>query len=248
MIYRVAMLASILVVATATTSCSQPTNDAAPIATSITVNGPVGMFFMTRYWSYTRTLEKAAWYFASDGHVYQNLREGFSPADLANHQGPKGTFAFQNNTLTVKWADGKTTSSDIERDMSDASVFMWEMGIFTPVKPFADANAAVGNYDGGESVSGAGNVASTAMSLQLSADGSYASQRAGFVKGIGDQATLEGGASGQTTGRWAFSGYSLVLTGSDGKTTRGIFFPVDDDTTPIKPDHAYFAGLLLKKM
>jgi hypothetical protein len=59
-----------------------------PPAPRISGGGPVGLYFMTRFWSYTGTLEKAAWYFAPDGRVYQNLETGFSAGDLAAHQGP----------------------------------------------------------------------------------------------------------------------------------------------------------------
>ena len=43
---------------------------------------------MSRYWSFTQTLEKAAWYFSPEGAVYQNLEVGFSAKELADHKGP----------------------------------------------------------------------------------------------------------------------------------------------------------------
>src|SRR5437868_11174129 len=54
----------------------------------VTSSGPAGVFFMTRYWS-GGMLEKAAWYFAADGTVYQNLESGVAAPDLAGHKGPK---------------------------------------------------------------------------------------------------------------------------------------------------------------
>jgi hypothetical protein len=68
-------------------ACSKSDSD---LKGRVTSSGPVGVFFMTRYWS-GGSLEKAAWYFASDGNVYQNLESGVTAADLAAHKGPKGT-------------------------------------------------------------------------------------------------------------------------------------------------------------
>ena len=111
---------------------------------------PVGLFFMTRFWSFTGTLEKAAWYFTPEGDVYRNLETGFSPQDLAAYEGQQGKYTVSGDTMTVTWSDGKTTESAIERE---GQGFMWDGGIFSPVKPIQDKAKIAGEYEGGESLS-----------------------------------------------------------------------------------------------
>ena len=218
-----------------------------PEKAALTAKGPVGLFFMTRYWSFTQTLEKAVWYFSSAGDVYENLQTGFSREDLAAHKGRKGKLQSDGKKITVQWSDGKTEQGPIEPDTKYKNVFMWELGTFIPATPFADSKAAVGSYEGGESVNVGGNKAATAQTLELKADGSFTWSGVGLVQGGTDKSKLEAGSTGTQTGKWKLSGYSLILTGSDGKSARRIAFPFDDEDTPIKPDHMFFGGLLLKK-
>lgn len=101
-----------------------------PPATKIVDGKPVGLF-MTRFWSFTNSLEKAVWYFAPDGRVYQNLASGFSAADLQAHKGNQGTHEVAGGKLKVTWADNKVTEGGIE---ADGGAFHWDGGIFTPGK------------------------------------------------------------------------------------------------------------------
>lgn len=206
---------------------------------------PVGLFFMTRFWSYTGTLEKAAWYFSPEGRVYRDLETGFSAADLAAHKGPQGTFEVAGNTMKVTWSDGKTSESEIE---PDEPAFTWDMGIFTPVKPFDDAAALAGEWEGGESISAGGNTAAVAKTLRLNADGTFAWDSVSFVKGETGESVLSGGAAGGTIGHWKLDGYSLILTDASGNVLRGITFPYDDEKTPVNPDRFFFAGTMYKKL
>ncbi|HWA98300.1 MAG TPA: hypothetical protein VG713_07400 [Pirellulales bacterium] len=212
-------------------------------APKLTANGPVGSYFMTRYWS-GGTLEKAAWYFAPDGQVYQNLLEGLSPADLAAHRGPKGTFQFAGSTLTIRWADGKTSASDIERDQNP-NVFMWDLGIFTPIVPVTDKQMLVGSYEGGESVSHDGNRVSNARTLEVRPDGSATWESQGFARGDNFAEGLS--SSGAINGTWQWDGgWTMTLTGG-GQTIRGLVFPFTTGDDPSKPDHLYFRGTMFKK-
>lgn len=206
---------------------------------------PQGLFFMTRYWSYTQTLEKTVWYFAPDGTVYQNLETGFSPEDLAAHTGPKGTFRVVGKEMEVTWSDGKTSKSDYGPDKSG---FGWDGGTFAPVEPIADKQKIVGTYEGGASLSRSGDWASVAKKLQLNDDGTFTLDGVVFAKSETDYAVLTAGSDQTTTGTWTLSGYSLTFTDSSGKVARQIAFPYDDETTPIYPDHLFIGGTLYKHL
>lgn len=226
-------------------SAAEPNGPAGAIQPGKIVDGrPVGMFFMTRYWSFTQTLEKAAWYFTADGKVYQNLTDGASPADLAAHKGPQGTFRREGNEMEVTWADGQSAKSEIE--IQDNG-FMWEMGIFSPVHPFKEAAEAAGNFEGSERISVGGDTAAVSKKLQLNADGTFRWEGIGFVEATGSEAILTAAAEEGTTGSWKLEGFTMTLTAKDGKAIRHICFPFDDTDTPIKPDRIFFGGMLYKK-
>lgn len=214
-------------------------------AAATTSGKPVGFYFMTRYWSYTRTLEKAAWYFAPDGTVYENLETGFSPEDLAAHKGRKGKLQLVGSDVQVTWSDGKISKSNFQREKSG---FAWDGGIFTPVQVVADKKKIVGVYDGGESLTRRGDWASIAKKLTLNADGTYRLEGVAFVKSETKDFELAASSDKTTTGTWDVSGYSLKLKEAGGKTVRQITFPFDDDSTPIYPDHLFVGGTLYKKL
>jgi hypothetical protein len=207
---------------------------------------PVGLFFMTRYWFATRSLEKAAWYFAPDHTVYQQLETGFSKADLAAHRGNKGTARLVGSSLEVTWASGKKTTSNLERD-KDSLGFAWDGGLFGPVEPMASAADVVGVYEGGESVSFGGGSSSVAKGLELRADGTFSRSAVSSINTASQGSRVSAGATGSTTGTWQLAGYSLVLVDETGKAFRGIVFPYDDAKTPVKPDRLFFAGTMYKK-
>ena len=215
-----------------------------PPTAAIVGGKPVGLFFMTRYWSFTGTLEKAAWYFAKDGRVYQNLEHGFSDDDLARHRGPHGTFSVDGDTMEVRWSDGKTTKSAIERD---GDAFTWDMGIFTPVQPFDDGDRLAGAWEGGESLSHGGSAVAVSKTLELRADGTFTWDSISFLASEGNESRLSAGAEGGTSGKWELDGYSLTLTDTKGNQVRGIAFPYDDEKTPENPDHFFFAGTMYRR-
>ncbi len=213
-----------------------------PPSARIVDGKPIGLFFMTRFWSYTNSLEKAVWYFAPDGQAYQNLASGFSDEDLQAHQGNRGTYEVSGGKLRVTWADGKTTEGDIS---ADGGAFNWDGGIFTAVQPFERDKSIAGSYEGGESFnSGGGNSASTSNSIELRPDGTFRRVGVASVQSTTDESVVDAGSQGQSDGTWTVGGYSLVLTGLDGKVQRSIAFPYDDKETPVYPDRMFFAGTM----
>lgn len=216
-----------------------------PPAATIVDGRPAGLFFMTRFWSYTNSLEKAVWYFAPDGRVYQDPASGFSEADLQAHPGNRGMYAVADGKLKVTWSDGKVTESPIQ---ADGGAFHWEGGIFTAVEPFDADRSLAGTYEGGESFSSAGGSgAFTSRTMELRPDGTFRRVGMASVQSTSNESMVEAGSQGGSEGTWEAGGYSLVLTGADGDAQRGIAFPYDDADTPVYPDRMYFGGTMYKR-
>lgn len=219
--------------------------DAQPAAGVLKEGKPLGVFFMTRYWSYTQTLEKAGWYFALDGQVYQNLEHGAEPPDLKAHKAMHGTYRVEGDSMEITWSDGMKTKSKLEREPKS---FAWDGGIFTPVEPIREKKSIAGNYDGGASLSHNKNTIAVAKTFQLRADGTYSMSGVTVVSGKTESSEIGGSAQKSDSGTWTASGYSMTLTPSSGPAVRYLAFPVDDDSTTIYPDHLYVGGTLFKKL
>ena len=203
---------------------------------------PVGLFFLSRYRSTAQPAEKAAWYFAPDGTVYQNLEHGFSRADLASHAGARGKASLADRTLEITWADGTRTRAPIERD---GDSFTWDMGIFAPITAFESSGDAAGVYESSDMIAGGADPLAVAQRLELRADGTFTSEGISFSP---TRKKTDGvPASTPVTGRWEVSGVSLILRTADGATLRRIAFPDDDPKTVVKPDRMFFAGLMYKR-
>lgn len=203
---------------------------------------PVGLYFMTRFWSGTGSLEKAVWYFTSDGRVYRDLEDGFSDDVLARHEGPHGTVSRDGDTMVVTWSDGKRTRSDVERD---GDSFTWDMGIFTPVKGFDDDSDLAGKWEGGNSVSFGGGSSSATRALELREDGTFSQSSVASISSRSERSRVSAGAQGAASGTWKLDGYTLTLTREDGTAERGVAFPYDDGTGTRR---FYFAGVMYKKL
>lgn len=252
------LLARILVLATIFTSfpaCSQSSDTAAQKG-RVTSSGPAGVFFMTRYWSYTHTLEKAMWFFAPDGIVYANLENGVTPADLAAHKGLKGTMKFSGGKIAITWGDGKTENGDFEPDKGGPG-FAWDMGLFSPADPVTNPAQVIGKWGGGEYLSHGGNTVATGHDIEFRADGTFTRESIALVQGeIRDgknqqlsktqRDVAQSASSGTSTGTWKTDGYTLVLT-SGGTTERKMAFPWKDDDKLPSNNRLYLGGLMLKR-
>lgn len=209
---------------------------------------PVGMYFMTRYWIATGSLEKSVWYFSPDGEAYENLLTGFSAEDLANHKGRHGKLSVSGDSMTITWSDGKEATSKLERDHDGSGDgFAWDTGLFAPVKAFDDPSELAGKWEGGESLVHGGDFIAASHSLDIHPDGTYSGESVASVKGTTEHSEIGGGSSSSAEGKWQLDGWSLILTHPDGTTTRGIAFPFDDEATPVKPDRFFFNGTMYKK-
>ena len=216
---------------------------AEPVKPGFKGDRPVGLYFMTRFWSGTGTLEKQVWYFTPDGTAYRDLDTGFSDADLAAHS-DRGTIEVDGDKMVITWADGKTSEGSFERD---GRTFTWDMGIFNPVKPFEDGDVLVGAWEGGESLSSGGNYAAVSKSLTFSGDGTFRWSSVSFLRGTTERTEVAGGSEDGTTGTWEADGYSLVLRDASGTEYRRIAFPYDDEKTPANPDWFFFGGTMYRR-
>src|SRR5689334_20009290 len=91
--------------------CNENSSDSADAQSSASSNQPapamvvggrpVGLYFMTKYWIATRSLEKTVWYFAPDGTAYERIETGFSEKDLAEHKGGKGKLSVEGENLVL---------------------------------------------------------------------------------------------------------------------------------------------------
>lgn len=219
-------------------------SDSRPAAARWTSGVPVGLYFMTRFWPASGSLEKAVWYFGPDGAVYRNLATGFSEADLAAHTGKRGAAALDGDALVVSWSDGSRTSARLS---SSSTGFGWDAGIFTPVKPLGDAASIAGAYEGGNSASGLGGSASASGMLFLDAGGGYRASNAAAISASSSQSAVSAGATGETTGTWAIDAYAITLTDSAGTATRLTAFPYDDPDTDVEPDYLFLGGTLYRR-
>ncbi len=232
---------ALLLSALCATACAPQAGDSAPATAVYSTSEVSGLFYMQKYWIATRNLEKAVWYFGPDGIAYLNPETGFATADLASvNSASKGPYQVAGGEMSVSWGDGQKSSGALE--IVDGG-FNWDTGMFMPVTPFSSAEALVGSYEGGSSVSFSGNSTIVVKALELRADGSFSWEGSASFQTDG----MNTGGQSTTSGRWQLTGYVLALTADNGKVVRGISFPLDDEATPLNPDRMFFAGISYAK-
>lgn len=214
-----------------------------PAAAKLGDNGPVGMYFMTRYWIATRSLERATWYFSPEGMAYENPTGDFSAASLAATATSQGKISLQGKDLVFTSTKGPDAGQETrsEYDPQDEGGFYWNTGSFIPVTALTGTRGIIGKWQGGFSVIGA----SVARTLELNADGTFSLSGAASLESRTDGSEVRAGSSGQILrGKWSVSGFFMTLTGSDGTTRRSVAFPWDDAKTPANPDKFFFDSIM----
>ena len=206
---------------------------------------PEGMFFMTRYYIGTHSLEKSAYYFAADGQIYQNPT-GLAAADLAAlPPGQRGTYAVEGKKLTIKLADGNGSASEMEGD--NPGGFNYETGIFTGVQPFAKPSDLVGSFEGGNSVSFGGGSTSASNAFTFKADGTFSQEGAVSSSVSSDQSTTHVGNSDAGAGHYQLDGWTLTLTDARGQKAQGVAFPIEKDEKTGQLVRFYFQNIAYKR-
>ncbi|WP_201984586.1 hypothetical protein [Hymenobacter rubidus] len=204
-----------------------------PVAGKVANGRPLGLFFMTRYIPAWHSLEKATWYFAPGGQVYHNPTSLDAAGFAALKPGDRGTYQ-AGAAPTVKWADGRSEPFKIET--TGGNSFNHDMGIFVGMGPFGSAQELVGNFQGGNSVTGA----AVSSSLELHADGTYRGGFAASISASSNQGKTTVGNSGDSAGRWSLNGWVLSLTNAQGRTTSGVAYPIEKDEKTGRVVRFYF--------
>ncbi|QKG51782.1 hypothetical protein [Hymenobacter sp. BRD67] len=201
---------------------------------------------MTRLWIGTGSLEKSAYYFAADGQVYQNPT-GFTAAALAaTPASQRGSYAVDDNTLTIKWASGQSSVNKLE-DVHD-NAFNWDTGIFLGVKPFDSSQQLAGSFEGGNSVSFGGGGVSASNDLTFSADGTYAQGGVVTASASSSESTTDVGSASSSGGKWQLNGWVLALTDTKGQVATGVAFPVETDDKTQQVTRFYFQNVAYKRL
>ena len=214
---------------------------AAPIPSRITPAGPEGLFFMTRFWMATGSLEQKLWYFTTDGRVFDSPGGVFTPEQLERDSRRHGRGSLANKKLTVKWSDGKVIESNFEVD-SSGNGFAWDGGLFNAVaKP--DWSKVSGFFEGGASYSHSSGRGSSISGLTLRPDGTFTlSRSSSFRSENSTSVATAGSVAAPLEGKWKGEGYELTLTFADGRIERHVSFPTPDARDASKVGMLFFNG------
>lgn len=214
---------------------------AQPIPSRITPAGPEGLFFMTRFWMATGSLEQKLWYFTADGRVFDSPGGVFTPEQLERDSRSHGRLSLANKKLTAKWSDGKVTESNFEID-SAGKGFAWDGGLFSEVaKP--DWSKVSGFFEGGVSYSHSSGRGAAVSGLTLRPDGTFTlSRSSSFRSENSTSVATAGSVAAPLEGKWKGEGYELTLTFADGRTERHVSFPTPDARDASKIGMLFFNG------
>ena len=214
---------------------------AQPIPSRITPAGPERLFFMTRFWMATGSLEQKLWYFTADGRVFDSPGGVFTPEQLERDSRRHGRFSLANKKLTAKWSDGKVTESNFELD-SAGKGFAWDGGLFSEVaKP--DWSKVSGFFEGGVSYSHSSGRGAAVSGLTLRPDGTFTlSRNSSFRSENSTSVATAGSVAAPLEGKWKGEGYELTLTFADGRTERHVSFPTPDARDANKIGMLFFNG------
>jgi hypothetical protein len=230
-------------VATPAAAAAPTSAPSLPAPNRLGAEGPSGLFFMTRFWAMSGSLEQKLWYFAPDGRVYDTPGATFTATALARESRRHGQRALQGRTLSVTWSDGKVTSSTYQVDAAGEG-FSWDAGIFSPVRP-PDWSQVTGHFEGGASFSGRGGGATSVSGLTLRADGTFSWNTSASLRAeTSSSVATAGAAAGARTGRWRGEGYQLTLTFADGEIRRQVAFPVTSRDRPGQVEMLFFNGAM----
>ena len=214
---------------------------AQPIPSRITPAGPEGLFFMTRFWMATGSLEQKLWYFTADGRVFDSPGGVFTPEQLERDSRRHGRLSLANKKLTAKWSDGKVTESNFELD-SAGKGFAWDGGLFSEVaKP--DWSKVSGFFEGGVSYSHSSGRGAAVSGLTLRPDGTFTlSRNSSFRSENSTSVATAGSVAAPLEGKWKGEGYELTLTFADGRIERHVSFPTPDARDASKIGMLFFNG------
>ncbi len=190
---------------------------------------PVGLFFFVSSSDFTN---QRVYYFTPTGQVYKDPTD-FSAALAALAPAQRGSYAVSGKQMTIKWANGSTTTGNYHADPSGFSC----EGSFMCVAPFASPRQLAGTFDGqNAAVTVDANSLALFRTLALKADGTftrdtYAASHSEVRHADNSGLATDAASSGpQQAGHWKLDGWYLTLTDAQGHTARDIAYPVGTDS------------------
>ncbi len=230
-----------IVVLLASLSACKAQTSKLPLAGSTTGGRPVGLFYYVGGYKYdiTRT-----YYFTPTGQVYVEPTD-FSAAGLAALEpSARGTFAINDKEMTIKWANGQSTSGAFHFDATGFGC----QGSYICVAPVGDAQRLVGTFEGRNAArSFDANTLAVFKTLNLKADGTFtrdnyaASHSESRHSDDSRFVTDASSTAAQQAGRWSLDGWYLTLTEASG-TVRSVAYRVDWDEKTDKTKRFRFNG------
>ncbi|QKG55708.1 hypothetical protein GKZ68_03055 [Hymenobacter sp. BRD128] len=196
----------------------------APVAGRLVGGKPVGLFFGTK--TVLGHFITMTYYFGPDGVAYENP-PGLSVAALAATPArSKGPYSVSGKTLSIAWPGDRKAETAAMNSLTNG--FSWSLGsIFSAVGPFQSPSQLVGTFEGGTSTfATAVGQAVVSSTLTFRADGTYQGSGVATVTTATAGSVAETGGTSQQAGHWSLSGWYLTLTDAQGRTTRGIAYPV----------------------
>ncbi|MDO7884084.1 hypothetical protein [Hymenobacter cheonanensis] len=200
----------------------------APVAGHLVGSKPVGLFFGTK--TVLGHFITMTYYFGPDGIAYENP-PGLSPAALAATPArSKGPYSVAGKTLSIAWPGDRKAETAAMSPLTNG--FGWSLGsIFSAVGPFKSPSQLVGTFEGGTSTfASAVGQAVVSSTLTFRADGTYQGSGVATVTTATAGGVAETGGTSQQAGHWSLNGWYLTLTDAQGRTTRGIAYPVGKDS------------------
>lgn len=239
------LLGAVLAAGACSTGSAENSGASGLLPGSTASGKPVGMFFFVSSSDFNN---QRVYYFTPAGQVYLDPPVFSAAALAALPPAQRGSYAVSGRQMTIKWANGSTTTGNYHADPSGFSC----EGSFMCVGPFTSPRQLVGTYDGHNAAATVdANSLALFRGLALKADGTftrdtYAASHSEVRHADNTGLATDAAASGPSqAGRWQLAGWYLTLTDARG-TVRGVAFRTDWDEKTDKTLKFRFNGTSYK--
>lgn len=200
----------------------------------------------TFYSGSSLSLSNQGWFFTKDGRFSKAPRGGFDLKEFATTTEPRktdGSYWIADGKITFAWASGsKPTVYDFKVEGDDLK---WSGLGSVRVEGFKKSWRFDGEYSGGASIGG-GALASS-NTIVFRADGTYSRESVASFKAASDRSVVSGGSTGAAAGTYAFDGFTLSLTATDGTVQAFTVFAFGHNDAAGRPEYIYRDGQMMKR-
>jgi hypothetical protein len=192
------------------------------LLTLANARGQSGLYMRTQMWG--SSLDISWLFFTNDKKLVRNPAFGVNPIqyakELAANPSNVATYSLAGTKMTVKWADGKTQTVNVEFKGLDLSAF--DGGLCSKPSPFKFSFFPNLTYTGFAS---AGSV-SRSITLFLGKDGKFRDSRLGAISGSGN---VSGAAASTASdaGTYTIKGNTISFRYNNGKEWIVVAQPYD---------------------